>query len=60
MARLGPKFLSGYGPSATCHNRVVRGAKIGVWDRILEPISEAYDGDFQMIGSSSCEASTFA
>jgi transposase len=49
----GPKFLSGYGPSATCYNRFVRWAKIGVWDLILEPISEACGDDLQMIDGSS-------
>ena len=42
-----------YGPSTTCYNRFVRWAKIGVWDRIFEAISKAYDGDLQMIDSSS-------
>ena len=42
-----------YGRSATCYNRFVRWAKIGVWDRIFEAVSKAYDGDFQMIDSSS-------
>src|SRR6202789_878871 len=42
-----------YGPSTTCYNRFVRWAKIGVWDRIFEAVSKAYDGDLQMIDSSS-------
>ena len=42
-----------YGPSTTCYNRFVRWARIGVWDRIFEAISKAYDGDLQMIDSSS-------
>ena len=42
-----------YGPSTTCYNRFVRWAKIGVWGRIFEAISRAYDGDLQMIDSSS-------
>jgi transposase len=42
-----------YGPATTCYNRFVRWAKIGVWDRIFEAISKAYDGDLQMIDSSS-------
>ena len=37
----------------TCYNRFVRWARIGVWDRIFEAISKAYDGDLQMIDSSS-------
>ena len=42
-----------YGPATTCYNRFVRWAKIGVWDRVFEAISKAYDGDLQMIDSSS-------
>ena len=42
-----------YGPPTTCYNRIVRWAKIGVWDRIFEAASKAYDGDLQMIDSSS-------
>lgn len=42
-----------YGPPTTCYNRFVRWAKIGVWDRIFEAVSKAYDGDLQMIDSSS-------
>ena len=41
------------GPSTTCYNRFVRWRKLGVWDRIFEAISAAYDGDLQMIDSSS-------
>src|SRR5262249_19975744 len=42
-----------YGPATTCYNRFVRWRKIGVWDRIFEAVSKAYDGDLQMIDSSS-------
>ena len=42
-----------YGPSKTCYNRFVRWRKAGVWDRLLDGISEAYDGKIQMIDSSS-------
>ena len=42
-----------YGPATTCDNRFVRWAKIGVGDRIFEAVSKAYDGDLQMIDSSS-------
>ena len=31
----------------------MRWRKIGVWDRIFEAISRAYDGDLQMLDSSS-------
>ncbi|MEQ8194365.1 MAG: IS5 family transposase [Rhodospirillales bacterium] len=41
-----------YGPYTTCYNRFVRRRKAGVWDRIMDAVSEAYDGDIQMIDSS--------
>jgi len=42
-----------YGPPTTCGNRFRRWRKAGVWDRILEAVSKAYDGGIQMIDSSS-------
>ena len=42
-----------YGPPTTCYNRFVRWRKLGVWDRIFEAVSSAYDGDLQMLDSSS-------
>jgi putative transposase len=42
-----------YGPHTTCVNRFNRWRKAGVWDRILVAVSKAYDGDVQMIDSSS-------
>jgi transposase len=42
-----------YGPSTTCYNRFVRWRKIGVWDKIFDVVSRAYDGDLQMVDSSS-------
>ena len=42
-----------YGPSTTCYNRFVRWRKLGVWDRVFVAISAAYDGDLQMVDSSS-------
>jgi transposase len=42
-----------YGPATTCANRFRRWAKIGVWDRIFAAVSKGYDGDLQMIDSSS-------
>ena len=42
-----------YGPATTCYNRFFRWRKCGVWDRIFEAVSAAYDGDLQMIDSSS-------
>ena len=40
-----------YGPRTTCYNRFVRWRAAGVWDRILAAITEAYDGEVQMIDS---------
>ena len=42
-----------YGPATTCYNRFVRWRKLGVWDRVFEAVSKAYDGDLQMVDSSS-------
>ena len=42
-----------YGPHTTCVNRFVRRRKAGVWDWLLEAVSQAYEGDIQMIDSSS-------
>ncbi len=41
-----------YGPYTTCYNRFNRWRKAAVWDRIMAAITEAYDGDIQMIDSS--------
>lgn len=40
-----------YGPPTTCYNRFVRWRKAGVWDRLLEAVSAAYDNDIVMIDS---------
>ena len=42
-----------YGPYTTCYNRFVRWGKAGVWDRIFEAVSAAYDGRLQVIASTS-------
>src|ERR1700729_44977 len=42
-----------YGPSTTCYNRFVRWRKLGGWDRIFDAVSKAYEGDLQMVDSSS-------
>ncbi len=42
-----------YGPHSTCYNRFVRWRRVGVWDRLFEAVSAAYDGDLQSIDSSS-------
>ena len=39
-----------YGPYTTCYNRW---RKKDIWDRLMDAIVEAYDGDIQMIDSSS-------
>ncbi len=38
-----------YGPHTTCYNRFVRWRKAGVWDRVMAAITETFDGDIQMI-----------
>ncbi|KAB2721506.1 IS5 family transposase [Brucella intermedia] len=40
-----------YGVAATCYNRFVRWRRAGVWDRLLEAVSEAYNSDIVMIDS---------
>ena len=42
-----------YGPHTTCYNRFRRWTKAGIWDRIMDGITEAYDGDIQMIDGTS-------
>src|SRR5829696_9420644 len=42
-----------YGPHTTCVNRFNRWRRAGVWDRLLDVVSKAYDGGIQMIDSSS-------
>ena len=42
-----------YGPSTTCYNRFVWWRKLGVWDRIFAAVAAAYEGDLQMVDSSS-------
>ncbi len=44
---------SRYGPRTTCSNRFNRWRKAGIWAGLLEAVSKAYDGDIQMIDSSS-------
>ncbi len=45
-----------YGPRTTCYNRFVQWRKAGVWDRMMDAITAAYDGDIQMIESTSIQA----
>ena len=42
-----------YGPPTTCYNRFVRWRKLGVWARIFEAVSKAYDSGLQMIDPAS-------
>ena len=42
-----------FGPQTTCYNRFVRWRRAGVWDRILAAVTTAYDGNVQMIDSTS-------
>src|SRR5262245_46849235 len=39
-----------YGPRTTCYNQA------GVWDRLMDAITAAHDGDIQMIDSTSVRA----
>jgi transposase len=41
-----------YGPYTTAYNRFNRWRKAGVWDRLMDAITKAHDGDVQMIDSS--------
>ena len=45
-----------YGPRTTCYNRFVRWRRAGVWDRLMDAITAAYNGDIQMIDSTSIRA----
>lgn len=38
-----------YGPPTTIYNRFNRWRKAGVWDRLMDAITKAYDGKVQMI-----------
>lgn len=41
-----------YGPRTTGYNRFVRWRIAGVWDRLMDAITEAHDGTVQMIDTS--------
>jgi transposase len=41
-----------YGPYTTIYNRFNRWRKAGVWDRLMDAIFAAHDGDVQMIDTS--------
>jgi len=40
----------------TCYKRFVRWRKAGVWDRLMDAVTAAYDGNIQMIDSNSVRA----
>jgi transposase len=42
-----------YGPHTTCYNRFRRWTKAGVWDRIMDAITDAHGGDVRMIDGTS-------
>jgi transposase len=41
-----------YGPRTTVYNRFNRWRKAGVWDRLMDAVVEAHDGEVQMIDTS--------
>jgi transposase len=45
-----------YGPRTTCYNRFTRWRRAGVWLRLMDALTAAYDGDIQMIDSTSIRA----
>jgi transposase len=47
-----PDVPERYGPYTTCYNRFVRWRKARVWDAILQWVSQAFDGELQMINNS--------
>jgi transposase len=49
-------LLERYGLRTTYYNRFSRWRKTGVWDRLMDAITAAYDGDIQMIDSTSIRA----
>ena len=38
-----------YGPPTTCYNRFRPWSKAGIWDRIMDGITDAYGGEVRMI-----------
>lgn len=45
-----------YGPHTTCYNWFRRWTKAGVWDRIMDAITDAHGGDVRMIDGTSVRA----
>jgi transposase len=42
-----------YGPHTTCYNRFRRWTHAGVWDRIMDAITDTHGGDVRMIDGTS-------
>jgi transposase len=42
-----------HGRYTTCYNRLRRWTRAGVWDRIMDAITDAYGGDVRMIDGTS-------
>ena len=42
-----------YGPHTTCYNPFRRWTKAGIWDQIMDAITDAYGGDMRMIDETS-------
>jgi transposase len=45
-----------YGPRTTCYHRFVRWRRAGVWDRLMDAVTAAHDGDIELIDSTSVRA----
>jgi transposase len=43
---------SRYGPYTTAYNRFNRWRKAGIWDRLMDAVTKAHNGNVQMIDSS--------
>ena len=52
----GHDLLECDGPRTTCYIRSVRRRRAAAWDRLMDAISVAYDGDIQMFASTSVRA----
>lgn len=44
---------SRYGPVTTCYNRFRRWTKAGIWDRLMDAITDAHGGQVRMIDGTS-------
>lgn len=45
-----------YGPHTTCYNRFRRWTKAGVWDRLMDAVSDSRQGNIRMIDGTSVRA----